>query len=589
MCRNLVGFLLLSVLIISSTDCAKRSTNKTIQQQLNIEKNYILIPIQERADELKFTIHYPDASEPEILWIRLAQQQIDYWVKIDVSKFINQPVSIEIENANRAKLGVNNIKQSDKFEFEYHEQFRPVYHFTPQYGWMNDPNGMVYFDGEYHLFFQYNPYGNRWQNMHWGHAVSTDLVSWTYLPPAIAPDSLGSIFSGSAVVDKNNTAGFGENAIVAIYTSAGKEQTQSIAYSTDKGRSFTKYNGNPVIPNPGIWDFRDPKVFWHDASNQWIMSLATKQSVTFYGSPDLKSWTRLSEFGNGIGSHAGVWECPDLFPLRYQGKTKWVLIVSINPGGPNHGSASQYFIGNFDGKTFIADPLPYPLWLDYGRDNYAGVTWSNIPENDGRRIFIGWMSNWDYANDVPSLNFRSAMTVPRELTLQHNGKHLIVASYPVAEINALRGKTTKIANKTITTTTLIESVLKEQSGVFELNMIIKPQQAKVFGFSLVNENSEKVKFIFDLNQRSIMVDRRESGMTDFHSNFASIPFAPLNLRNVYHVRLLVDKASSEIFINEGEVVLTNIHFTSSQFNQLEFFKEDNDWSAEDISIYELKR
>ena len=282
-------------------------------------------------------------------------------------------------------------------------KWRQRYHFTPPVSWMNDPNGMVFYDGEYHLFYQHNPLGAEWGNMSWGHAISTDLMHWKQLNVALMPDHLGDIFSGCAVIDKNNTAGFGKDAMVAIYTSAGKVQSQSIAYSTDKGRTFTKYSANPVITNPGIADFRDPKVFWHNESNQWIMSLATKQTITFYGSANLKSWTRLSEFGDGIGSHGGVWECPDLVPLDYNGKTKWVLVVSINPGGPNGGSATQYFIGDFDGKTFRADALPYPLWMDYGRDNYAGVTWSNIPENDGRKIFMGWMSNWDYANNVPRL------------------------------------------------------------------------------------------------------------------------------------------------------------------------------------------
>jgi len=264
-----------------------RNNHVVVTKKYEVNTSFILIPVQERAQEVKFSVAFPGASEEEHFWIRLAQEQIDYWVKLDVNKHKGRTVTIRIENTNKHSLGIKNIKQSDKFEFDYNEAFRPAYHFTPEYGWMNDPNGMVYLDGEYHLFFQYNPYGNRWQNMHWGHAVSTDLVSWTYLPTPLAPDSLGAIFSGSAVIDVRNTAGFGENAMVAVYTSAGKEQTQSIAYSIDRGRTFTKYVGNPVIPNPGIPDFRDPKVMWHDESGQWIMSLATKQTVTFYGSPEL--------------------------------------------------------------------------------------------------------------------------------------------------------------------------------------------------------------------------------------------------------------------------------------------------------------
>lgn len=584
---NIVTLFLFSALIFSA---CKQNTEEQSKATTNylIESSYILLPVQERGDEARITVKYPDTDAEEVYWIRLAQQEIDYWVKLDVRKYKGQNVRLVVENPVRFSLGIKNIKQSDKFDFDYHEEFRPAYHFTPEYGWMNDPNGMVYYDGEYHLFYQHNPYGNRWQNMHWGHAVSTDLTSWTYLPEALAPDSLGSIFSGSAVIDVNNTAGFGENAMVAIYTSAGKEQTQSIAYSTDRGRTFTKYNGNPVIPNPGIPDFRDPKVMWHKETNQWIMSLATKQTITFYSSSDLKNWTRLSEFGNGIGSHSGVWECPDLFPLEYQGKTKWVLIVSINPGGPNHGSATQYFIGSFNGKDFVADDLPYPLWLDYGRDNYAGVTWSNIPEADDRKIFIGWMSNWDYANDVPSHNFRNAMTVPRELKLKHNGRHLIVTNTPVAELTKLRGKLTTVSNKQISENVVVDGVLNKSKGIFELNMTVKPDQAKMFGFSLSNESGDIISYTFDMNLGSLLVNRKHSGKVDFHYNFATIPYAPINNQDSYKVKLLVDRASSEIFINDGEAVLTNIHFPKSWYNKLNFFTEDKAWRAEDIQIYELK-
>ncbi len=554
----------------------------------NINKRYLLVPIEDNGPESQIDLKHNGEDMGERLHIRVAQTRIDYWVPINVEEFMGQQITLLFQHIKKSDIGYSQIVQSDNFEFDYEEEFRPTYHFTPEYGWMNDPNGMVYFDGEYHLFYQHNPYGTRWQNMHWGHAVSTDLTSWTYLPLAIAPDALGSIFSGSAVIDMHNTAGFGKNAMIAIYTNAGHEQTQSIAYSTDRGRTFTKYEGNPVIPNPGIPDFRDPKVMWHKETNQWVMSLATKQTITFYGSPDLKNWSFLSEFGDGIGSHAGVWECPDLIPLQYQGKTKWVLIVSINPGGPNHGSASQYFIGDFDGKTFTADKLPYPLWLDYGRDNYAGVTWSNIPESDGRKIFIGWMSNWDYANDVPSNNFRSAMTVPRELKLSHNGKHLILSNYPVKEIDNLRGKLTSISNQYVTENIVIDNILHDKKGIFEVSITIKPEQAKNFGFSISNDNGDVVSYTFNMDLASLLVDRKQSGKVDFHYNFATAPYAPISIQKSYTVKLLVDRASSEIFINEGETVLTNIHFPTSWYKTLTFFTHDKAWKAENIEIYELK-
>jgi fructan beta-fructosidase len=556
--------------------------------EYKITADYLLLPVEDNGQEFRMIVNYPKGKEQDVIVLRLAQTKIDYWVKLDVKDYIGKNIKLEFAGIKKSSFGINNIKQSDKFEFEYDETFRPAFHFSPEYGWMNDPNGMVYLDGEYHLFFQYNPYGTRWQNMHWGHAVSTDMVSWTYLPTPLAPDTLGAIFSGSAVIDMNNTAGFGKDAMIAIYTSAGKQQTQSIAYSTDKGRTFTKYEGNPVIANPGIPDFRDPKVRWHEQTQQWIMSLATKQTVTFYGSQDLKKWNMLSTFGDGIGSHAGVWECPDLFPLTYEGVTKWVLLVSINPGGPNHGSATQYFVGDFDGKNFVADALPYPLWLDYGRDNYAGVTWSNLPKSDGRTILMGWMSNWDYANDVPTHYFRSAMTIPRELALQHNGRHLQLTNFPVKELAKLRGKQTSISDQMIQKEIVFDNILTDNKGIFEIEMTLKPNSAKVFGFSISNKEGESVRYVFDLKQNSLMVDRKKSGLTDFNHNFASVAFAPITRKESYQVKLLVDRASSEIFINGGEAVLTNIHFPASWYNILTFFTEDNAWKAESISIYELK-
>ena len=549
----------------------------------------MLLPIQEKSPEVKVTVNYPDSISQSPYFIRLAQDSVDYWVKLDVKNFKGKTVSLEFEGLEKNSFALKNIKQSDSFDFDYKEKYRPAYHFTPVYGWMNDPNGMVYLDGEYHLFYQYNPFGAMWGNMHWGHAVSTDLTSWTYLPVAIGPDSLGAIFSGSAVIDKYNTAGFGENAMVAIYTSAGKVQTQSIAYSTDKGRTFTKYDKNPVIANPDIPDFRDPKVFWHKESNQWVMALATKQTITFYGSPNLKEWSRLSEFGEGIGDHGGVWECPDLFPLSYNGKTKWVLLVSINPGGPNGGSATQYFVGDFDGKTFKPDALPYPLWIDYGRDNYAGVTWSNIPEADGRRIFIGWMSNWDYANQVPSKYFRSANTVPRELKLASNGNHLILTSYPVKEINALKNKEKNLIDDvTVKAEYRIEKLLSVNEGTYEIEFTLQPENTDIFGFSLENTKNEKIEVKFDKAAKQIILDRRTSGLSAFKDNFASEMKAPLTAGKEYRIRLLVDKASVELFVNEGETVMTSIFFPTENMNTLRLFTAKGEMKVSGIRISGIK-
>jgi fructan beta-fructosidase len=580
---------LIALLLIFFAGCkTKESNTKAIKQDFNIDAAYLLLPIQDKSPEVKVDVTYPDSISQSPYFIRLAQDSIDYWVKLDVKNYKGKTVSLEFEGLGKNSFALKNIKQSDSFEFEYNEKYRPQFHFSPEHGWMNDPNGMVYLDGEYHLFYQYNPYGAVWGNMHWGHAVSTDLISWTYLPTVLTPDSLGAIFSGSAVIDVNNTAGFGENAMIAIYTSAGKVQAQSIAYSTDKGRTFTKYAKNPVLPNPGITDFRDPKVSWNEAANQWVMALATKQTVTFFGSPNLKDWTKLSEFGEGIGSHAAVWECPDLFPLSYQGKTKWVLIVSLNPGGPNGGSATQYFIGDFDGKTFKPDALPYPLWLDYGRDNYAGVTFSNIPKTDGRQIFMGWMSNWDYANQVPTKDFRSANTTPRELTIVNNGNHLILSSYPVKEMSSLKGKSLDKPNLLVDKEATITELLKDNDGSYEIEMTIKPGNAEVFGFSLNNAKNETLKFNLDNTTGFLSIDRKKSGLTDFNDRFAMGMNAPLIKKDAYRIRLLVDKASAELFINEGEITMTTLFFPSECMNQLKFYSQAGKFSIENIKINNIK-
>ena len=552
------------------------------------EDKYLLIPIEDQADENTVQMYVEGNPIGEPMTIRIAQNKIDYWVPIDIESYKGKKVTLTFSVGKNADKGLDKIKQSSKYSFEYNEKYRPLYHFTPQYGWMNDPNGMVYADGTYHLFYQYNPYGARWGNMHWGHAISKDLVNWEYQPTAIAPDKLGAIFSGSAVIDHDNTAGFGKGAMIAIFTSAGDRQTQSIAYSLDGGKTFTKYEDNPVLSDANIIDFRDPKVFWHAPSKQWVMSLATTQTITFYGSKNLKEWTRLSEFGEGLGGHGGVWECPDLFPLTYEGKTKWVLFVSINPGGPNGGSATQYFIGDFDGKTFTPDNMNYPLWLDYGRDNYAGVMWSNVPAADGRRLFIGWMSNWDYANEIPTVNFRSAMTVARTLRLAHNGEHLVVASEPVKELESLRTEPLSLADKTTSDTVTFENLLPNNQGAYELTFTVIPNDTDSFSFSIENIKGEALTYLFDIANKTLSVDRTKSSVA-FNANFAeTLIKAPLTAKKSYTVRLLVDKASTELFVNNGEVVQTNTVFPSEVYNTLRFKTEKGTLNLNDITVYKLK-
>lgn len=449
-------------------------------------------------------------------------------------------------------------------EERFNEKYRPQYHFSPPSNWMNDPNGMVYLDGEYHLFYQHYPDGNKWGPMHWGHAVSPDMIHWEHLPIALYPDSLGYIFSGSAVIDANNTTGFGSKdkpAMVAIYTyhdaKAEREgkvdfQTQGIAFSLDKGRTWTKYKSNPVLNNPGIRDFRDPKVSWNEKLNKWVMILAVKDHVNIYSSPDLKNWDFESEFGNDIGAHGGVWECPDLFPLIDDtGNTHWVMLVSINPGGPQGGSATQYFVGQFDGSEFI----PYDTvtrWVDYGADNYAGVTWSNIPESDGRRLFLGWMSNWQYANEVPTTEWRSAMTIPRELKLQLIDKKPILVSVPVDELKELESTPIKFSETTNLKNSLFKLDLSPSELPFEIH----------FSSDLNDQ------LIISFTQENVQVNRANSGKTGFSDSFPATHSIDLKDVSMNNIQVYSDRSSIELFINGGQLVMTELVFPNSPYNKL---------------------
>jgi fructan beta-fructosidase len=471
----------------------------------------------------------------------------------------------------------------------YQEQYRPQFHFSPGTGWMNDPNGLVYFAGEYHLFYQYYPDSTVWGPMHWGHAVSKDLLRWKHLPIALYPDSLGYIFSGSAVVDVTNTSGFGsleKPPMVAIFTyhdpileksGSNTFQNQGIAYSLDKGRTWTKYSGNPVLKNPGIRDFRDPKMFWNTDLKKWELIMAVKDRVHIYSSADMKTWTFESEFGKGIGAHGGVWECPDLFPIKISGTdvTKWVMLVSINPGGPNGGSATQYFTGKFDGHKFVPDETEVK-WVDWGRDNYAGVTWSNIPKKDGRRIFIGWMSNWDYATVVPATSWRSASTIPRELILVFDNGHYFLTSLPVSELGGLRIKSDTASvrmqsfngEKEIPTRKIS---LMQSEMLFGFELASTP--ADTIGIILENNLKEKLIIGYSKSHKQFYIDRRASGKSGFSTRFSGISTAEYDSRPILKLHLFIDVSSVEMFVDDGRVVMTNLVFPSEKYTHLKMFSK----------------
>jgi len=455
------------------------------------------------------------------------------------------------------------------------EQYRPQVHFSPALNWTNDPNGMVYSNGIYHLFFQYHPFSSVWGPMHWGHATSSDMVHWTEQSVAIYPDSIGTIFSGSAVVDKNNTSGFGRDGkipLVAIYTqhdSNGEKegrndyQNQSIAYSIDDGKTWIKYSGNPVLKNPGITDFRDPKVMWYESEKKWVMTLATKDHITFYSSPDLKIWSKESEFGREIGAHGGVWECPDLFMMNDGGKKVWVLIVSLNPGGPNGGSATQYFLGDFDGRTFTPSHTDI-RWIDYGPDNYAGITWSNTAN---RKIFLGWMSNWLYAQQVPTTKWRNAMTLPRELKLVHTSANLFISSHPVAELSKIESRPAVAQNLKITQRIDIAKNIGKVS--FPCRLDLDLEEIKDFSMVVSNDAGEEIVIGYDKTANQYFIDRTKSGKIDFQENFAGKHVAPrLTGNGKMNISLIIDASSVELFADNGLTVMTEIFFPNKPYDQI---------------------
>ncbi len=504
----------------------------------------------------------------------------------------------------------NQEKEVTEVQIQKDEDFRPNFHFTPKKNWMNDPNGMFYMNGTYHLYFQYYPEDNIWGPMHWGHATSEDMITWEEQPIALFPDEKGYIFSGSAVVDEKNTSGFGEEGktpVVAIFTyhepeaaEEGKKdyQSQAIAYSLDEGQTWTKYEGNPVIPNPGIENFRDPKVIWDDINKQWLMALATTEKALFYTSQNLKDWKKLSEFGEKTGAHDGVWECPDIFPMQVEGsdEQKWVLIQSLNPGGYNGGSGTQYFVGDFDGKNFVpakgmeALEEKHPFWIDFGRDNYAGVTWSNIPDEDGRKLFLGWMSNWLYAQEVPTTTWRSAMTIARELKLiKEDGKYL-VTSEPVEELKKYRGKKIQKKNISVSGNNTVLNTDELDLSRAEIRFNIDDLKETTYNFRLSNDMGEEFIISYDHAQKKFIMNRSHAGKNDFSEKFAGEnSTAPrISQSESLNAILIIDKTSIEMFFDDGKTVITEIFFPSQPWNEFSFTAGPEDFTVDSLEAYELQ-
>lgn len=560
---------------------------------LDSVKKFLLLPVQENAPEGKVNIIVNNEFQLEQnINIRLAREKVDYYAPLDLSAYQGKSVSVDVTGMPASSLCWKEIKLSDTFDSSNRETYRPVYHHTPMYGWMNDPNGMFYKDGVYHLYFQYNPYGSMWANMTWGHSTSTDLTHWTYEGTAIVPDAWGAIFSGSCVVDKDNTAGFGKGAVVAFYTSAkstpwGDIQSQSMAYSLDNGKTFIKYEHNPILTSTER-DFRDPKVFWYAPGKHWVMMLAVGQEMQIYSSGNLKVWKKESSFGAMQGAHGGVWECPDLVELPIEGtkEKKWVLICNLNPGGPFGGSAAQYFVGSFDGKKFVNESPTQTKWLDWGKDNYATVTWSNAPA--GRCIALGWMSNWQYANNVPTTQYRSANTLARDLTLYRVGGELYLKSKPSPEIKKARAEEKKIPTFEVKGNYEVASLLADNKGAYEIEMAIENKGTSKIDFSLMNEKGEKVAMYYDVVRKQFVMDRSASGIVGFSRDFPAVTVAPVRNTDQIHLRLFIDRSSVEAFGEEGEYVMTNLVFPAEPYNRMVFSSDKGSYIVKSMNVYRLQ-
>ena len=616
---------------------ATAATNTVQAQKMNIEHHgdttiisvqnptkYLLLPIQEEQDEAQVLL---STGSKDDTWmdVRLAQNGTDYYVPFALGN--GKTATVKILGLKKDALAINLMRLSDTFDTTNTDYYRPSYHFTPLYGWMNDPNGMVYKDGEYHLYFQYNPYGSKWGNMHWGHAVSRDLIHWEHLDPAIARDPVGHIFSGSSVVDKKNTAGFGKDAIIAIYTnnSVNHDEVQCIAYSNDNGRTFTKYEGNPVLtPFDGLKDFRDPKVFWYEKDKCWFMIVSADKETRFYKSKNLKKWDYVSAFGKGLGQQPCQYECPDFFQLPVNGdekNKKWVMTMNINPGCWFGGSATEYFVGDFDGKNFTCPDANEVKWLDWGKDHYATVTFSNT----GNRVLaITWMSNWQYANLTPFKQNRGANGLPRELKLyEKNGKYYI--SEDVApEALALRKSTKELGSQTVEGEKAFAGATSGMEGAFEIEADVTADANGIAGIELYNNKRERTLIYIDMKEGKVVMDRTESGLTDFgkqsvphdielawdkqraaegkqpariensinyKNDFALATWAPLSLcqegKKTFHLDIFADKSSIELFVDGGRIAMTNLVFPVAPYENVKLYSKGGKAEFQNMKIHTL--
>jgi len=465
---------------------------------------------------------------------------------------------------------------------------RPRYHFTPPQNFMNDPNGLVFYDGEYHLFYQHNPYGEVWGHMSWGHAVSRDLLRWEHLPVALEEEDGVMMFSGSAVVDWQNTSGFGDPGnppLVAVYTGHSEsEQNQNIACSTDHGRTWRKYEDNPVIAI-GARDFRDPKVFWHEPTRRWIMVtvLSDLHKVRFDASTDLRHWSHLSDFGPA-GATDGQWECPDLFALPVEGEpglTKWVLKVDAL-----RGIGAQYFVGDFDGTQFTNDASADEIkHVDFGEDFYAAQSWSDEPH--GRRVWLAWMNNWHYANETPTSPWRGLFSIPRELRLRRFAEGLRLIQQPVDELNQLGSSIYHNKNVDIASVNARLAAL-EMDMALEIKIEFRRDSARESGLKIRTGDGEETIVGYEAELQELFIDRRLSGASSFSEHFGGVQRAPLVPEGgKIELHIFLDSCSIEVFADGGSTVMSDLIFPQSRSLRLEFYARDGNMYLNTLDVWRL--
>ena len=589
--------LLFAVFVLMSCSTVSRITVEHVEDRSLIHvdgpSRFLVLPIQDRTKTVSVRVKDADPSVPH-MDIRLAADAVDYHVPFELPRGRGRK-TVEVVGLNKDAICWSQLRATDKIDWVVEEKYRPLFHFTPKTAWMNDPNGLVYKDGLYHLYYQHNPYGCKGGNLHWGHASSRNLVDWKQHDIVLHRDTLGHAFSGSSVVDHDNCAGFGKGAIVAFYTAhvnkRSPEEVQCIAYSNDGGMTFTKYEGNPVIvPHDGLNDFRDPKVFWYEPEKKWVMVLAAYYELRFYSSKNLKDWEYTGCFGKGYGSQPSQFECPDLLKLPVDGGRngeKWLLILNVSPGGLFGGSATQYFIGEFDGRTFHCDTPPHvSKWLDYGKDHYAAVTFANT---GGRAISQAWMSNWRYGALVPTRQFRGAMALPRELKLFSTDEGIFASAAPVPEVSALWKESQSVGSFNLGAGD-VKKIDIRAFKAFRVSFKLYSQDNSETVLQLENASGEKVSIKF--GQDKVSIDRSESGLMTGHRHFADVVVAaPLSLcdaKDGYDVDIYVDVASIELFVDGGRIAMTDIVFPTQPYSQFSIECLSGESLMEGLRLYELK-